>query len=58
MAEKKQTADPGLEVNPDGADLDGTAEIERQKAGKIGPKGSPEPSVPASDTRGETKTVK
>ena len=53
MAEKKQTKEEEFEVNPDGADLDGTAEIERQQAGKTAPKGSPEPPVPASDKRGE-----
>jgi|KBSSwiStaDraftv2_1062776.scaffolds.fasta_scaffold3765758_1 hypothetical protein len=58
MAEKKQTGDDEFEINPDGADLDGTAEIERQHAEKTGPKGSPEPPVPASDTRGESETVK
>jgi len=58
MADTKQTRDKDFEVNPDGADLDGTAEIERQRAGKTGPKSSPEPPVPASDTRGEADTVK
>jgi len=58
MAEKKQTEDEEIEINPDGADLDGTAEIERQQAGKTGPKGSPEPPVAADDTRGESETVK
>ena len=58
MAEKTQTGREEFEINPDGADLDGTAEIERQQAGKSGPKGSPEPPVPADDTRGESETVK
>jgi len=58
MAEHKRTEREISDVNPDGADLDGTAEIERQRAGKTGPKGSPEPPVPASDTRGEAETVK
>jgi hypothetical protein len=58
MAEKKSTEEQESEINPDGADLDGTAEIERQNAGKTGPKGSPEPPVPASDKRGESETVK
>jgi hypothetical protein len=59
MADKnKQTEEEGFEINPDGADLDGTAEIERQQAGKTRPKGSPEPPVPASDKRGESETVK
>ena len=58
MAEKKQTEEEEFDINPDGADLDGTAEIERQQAGKTGPKGTPEPPVPASDKRGEAETVK
>lgn len=58
MAEKKKAGEEEFEINPDGADLDGTAEIERQQAGKTGPKGSPEPPVPASDKRGESETVK
>ena len=58
MAEKEQTREEEFEVNPDGADLDGTAEIERQQAEKRPPKGSPEPPVSASDTRGESETVK
>jgi hypothetical protein len=56
MADKKEIE--GDEINPDGADLDGTAEIERQQAGKTGPKGSPEPPVLATDKRGESETVK
>ncbi|MEO8258847.1 MAG: hypothetical protein ABI868_15990 [Acidobacteriota bacterium] len=58
MAENKPFKEDEFEINPDGADLDGTAEIERQQAGKTGPKGSPEPPVPATDTRGEAETVK
>ena len=39
MAEKKQTEEEEFEINPDGADLDGTAEIERQQAGRTGAEG-------------------
>ncbi|MEO8257676.1 MAG: hypothetical protein ABI868_10070 [Acidobacteriota bacterium] len=31
MAENNPTENEQFEINPDGADLDGTAEIERQK---------------------------
>jgi hypothetical protein len=58
MAEKKKTENEGFEVNPDGADLDGTAEIERQQGERGGRKPSPEPPVPATDKRGEAETVK
>lgn len=58
MAEKRQSGDEEFDINPDGADLDGTAEIERQRVAQPGAKGSPEPPVPATDTRGEAETVK
>jgi hypothetical protein len=58
MAEKKPPEAEEFGINPDGADLDGTAEIERQQAGKTGPKDSREPPVPATDKRGESETVK
>jgi hypothetical protein len=57
MAEKKKTENEEFEINPDGADLDGTAEIERQQREQNSPKTSPEPPVPASDKRGRSETV-
>jgi len=52
MAERHDKEESQVEINPDGADLDGTAEIERQRAGKTGPQGVPEPQVPG-DPRGD-----
>jgi hypothetical protein len=49
MAEKTHTDDIGekFEINPDGADLDGTAEIERRQAEPDSkPAGSGEDPVP------------
>ena len=40
------------EINPDGADLDGTTEIERQQVEERKRKMPAEAPVPASDTRG------
>jgi hypothetical protein len=45
------------EINPDGADLDGTTEIERQQAEEQKRKIPPDAPVPASDTRGQAETV-
>ena len=52
MAEKSDKDESEVEINPDGADLDGMTEIERQRAGTTGPQGSPEPPVPR-DKRGD-----
>jgi hypothetical protein len=57
MAERKKTEDEQFEINPDGADLDGTAEIERQRGDRNSPKASPKAPVPATDKRGQSETV-
>jgi hypothetical protein len=50
MADKKRAEDidEGREINPDGADLDGTAEIERQRGEQDSgpPRRSTESAVP------------
>jgi hypothetical protein len=61
VAEKTHTDDAGeqFDVNPDGADLDGTAEIERQQAERERGSGSPpsagESPAATDDDRGTPK---
>jgi len=51
MAESKQRAEE-FEINPDGADLDGTAEIERQQSGGETAVAASQPTtVPVTDER-------
>jgi hypothetical protein len=55
MAESKKRAEE-FEINPDGADLDGTAEIERQQSergsgSETGPAASQPTTSPAADQR-------
>jgi hypothetical protein len=45
------------DVSPDGADLDGTTEIEHREAEQNKRETAPEPPVPATDTRGHAETV-
>jgi len=63
MTERKESDNPGetFGVNPDGADLDGTAEIERQKAeqgNRTDPTKPGDSSVPNADEADRPGTMR